>query len=121
MRIWAGPDYPNVRRQIGAFRVGRRSVVGATPVSATTVASVHLFSAGVLLILGIGLLLCVGPVLRDKGRLISWTYRIHKRLPITGRLYRDFDTYRYVAAIPFIGMGSIFVVLGLVLLARAIV
>jgi hypothetical protein len=82
---------------------------------------VHLFSAGVLLVLGVGLLLCVRPVLRDKGRVVSWTYRIPKKMPITGRLYRDFETYRYVAAIPFIWMGEIFVVLGLVLLARTII
>jgi hypothetical protein len=73
------------------------------------------------LVLGFGLLLCVGPVMRDAGGLVSWSYRLHKRLPIMGRLYRTFDTYRYVAAIPFVGMGSIFVVLGVVLLLRTTV
>jgi len=81
---------------------------------------VNLLSAGVLIVVGLGLLLCVGPVIRDAGGFVSWTYRIHKRVPITGRLYRTFDTYRYVAAIPFLGMGSIFVIAGVVLLVRTL-
>lgn len=88
---------------------------------AGTVTNVRLISAGALLVLGFGLLLCFRPVMRDAGGFVSWSYRVHKRLPITGRLYRTFDTYRYVAAIPFVGMGIIFVVGGVVLLIRAIV
>jgi hypothetical protein len=85
-----------------------------------TVTDVHLISAGALLVLGAGLLLCVGPIIRDAGGFVSWSYRLHKRLPIMGRLYRTFDTYRYVAAVPFVGMGGIFVILGVVLLVRTI-
>jgi hypothetical protein len=97
-----------------------RSVAYERPVRAIRVTKVHLFSAGVLIVLGFGLLLCVGPVMRDAGGLASWSYRIHKRLPIIGRLYRTFDTYRYVAAVPFVGMGSIFVILGVVFLVRTL-
>jgi hypothetical protein len=80
----------------------------------------RVLAAVAVLAVGIAFLLCVGPVLRDTGGLVSPSYRVHQRLPVMRRLYRTFDTYRYVVAVPFLATGGSFVILGVVLGARAL-